>query len=116
MPGDIDLSRAHVRAFVARARVDCDHVLEYQCPRYWAELDATDDPAVRLCGQCREQVYLVTGEPELSRRAERGECVAVILPQEIPESAYFVLPEDGGYQTQMRLGRPLLRGRGQSDE
>ncbi len=79
-----ELSDPRLIPFIDRARIDCENMFEYRCPLYWGELDATGDEGVRHCNQCEHDVYLVTSEAELEERAERGECVAIVLPEELP--------------------------------
>lgn len=110
MSGIVDLSLPHIRPFIDRARIDCDKIFDYECPRKWGALEDTGSGTVRHCLECRQQVYLVTTPAELTERAERGECIAVILPEEIPTSPYDVDVEDGGQERRpmMMLGRPAL--------
>lgn len=107
MAGSLDLSQGHVRAFIDRARIDCEHLnpADRACPRYFGALADTGDPSIRHCPACERPVYLVTTEDELFERAEQRQCMALILPAEIPESPYDAAEEDGG-KPRMMLGRP----------
>ncbi|MEM9488333.1 MAG: hypothetical protein AAGC55_04255 [Myxococcota bacterium] len=83
MASQPDLSARWLQSFVARARVDCDQLFDYRCPRYWGSLERVSD-TVRHCKHCDRPVYLVSDRDELQQRAERGECVAVIVADELP--------------------------------
>jgi hypothetical protein len=50
----------------------------YQCPRFWSRLKPTDDPKVRFCDNCWEQVHLVETEKELADQSALGRCVAIV--------------------------------------
>jgi hypothetical protein len=52
--------------------------VNFQCPKLWKHLTITDDPKVRFCDQCYEQVYLVQNEEELAEQSARGRCVAIL--------------------------------------
>ena len=57
--------------------VNCTWRFEFQCPRGWNGLHATEDPNVRVCESCLERVYLCQTEEEVEMRSRRGECVAL---------------------------------------
>lgn len=50
---------------------------EYECPKQWAELEATDDAAVRFCFECRHRVYYCASESEVREHAALGHCIGV---------------------------------------
>ena len=90
--------------FAERARVDCGKLFEYACPLYWGGLQPTDDPAVRHCDQCNENVYFTDTADEFIERASRGQCVAVLSDAEAPRVED--LPDES--QQFLTLGR-LIR-------
>jgi uncharacterized protein (TIGR02996 family) len=57
------------------------HALRFNvvCDRRWDELTATDDPTVRRCGACEQNVHYCDTIEDARTRAHRGECVAVSL-------------------------------------
>ena len=57
--------------------VNCTWKFEFQCPRAWIGLHATEDPNVRICESCLERVHLCRTEEEVDVRSRRGECVAL---------------------------------------
>ena len=79
-----ELFEGWLEDFVARARIECDQLFEYRCPLSWGNLARTADPTVRHCGECQQPVYLVTSEELLIERAERGQCAAIVLLDELP--------------------------------
>lgn len=52
--------------------------VNFQCPKLWRRLAVTDDPKVRFCDQCFEQVHLVETEEELAEKSAMGRCVAIL--------------------------------------
>lgn len=100
MAQDHELFDGWLQDFVARARIECDQLFEYKCPMSWGNLAQTSDPSVRHCAECQKPVYLVTSEELLLERAERGECAAIVLLDELPE-------RDDQYEDR----RPMMLGR-----
>ena len=49
----------------------------YQCPKYWDNLQATEDDSVRFCNACQESVYYCADPQEVNRHAYQGHCVAI---------------------------------------
>jgi hypothetical protein len=74
---------------------NCRNSFEFVCPRYFSELEPTDDPAVRFCNVCRERVYQSRTPLDFVSHGELGHCVAV------PEG----FSPMGAFCTEM-LGRP----------
>ena len=56
---------------------NCSWKFAFQCPMAWSRLRQTDDPNVRLCESCLENVYLCRNEGEVTARAKEGKCVAI---------------------------------------
>jgi hypothetical protein len=50
--------------------------MDFNCPKQWDELNATEDPLVRDCEECGEQVLFVDSQEELEQAAAKGKCVA----------------------------------------
>ena len=53
----------------------------FECPQRWEEMDFTDEEMVRHCQVCRENVYLVTTQPELDHNISLGLCTAFYDPE-----------------------------------
>lgn len=54
-------------------------MFEFVCDKRWDELTATDDDAVRSCGQCKENVHYCDTITEARQSAALGRCIAVDL-------------------------------------
>lgn len=52
--------------------------VNFQCPKFWRGLTPTDDPKVRFCDYCFEQVHLVETEEQLAEHSALGHCVAIL--------------------------------------
>jgi hypothetical protein len=61
---------------------NCGWTVKFQCPRTWDDLQATDDPYVRLCGTCVRQVFRCDSDTEVRNHAKQGHCVAVFISNE----------------------------------
>lgn len=60
--------------------------VQFKCPKFWRQLTPTEDPKVRWCDQCSDEVHLVETEEELAEQAALGRCVAILnLSREHPE-------------------------------
>src|SRR4051794_14126155 len=55
---------------------NCRNAFEFVCPRFFRELEPTDEPGVRFCGVCSERVYLARTPGEFVAHGNRGHCVA----------------------------------------
>lgn len=71
----------------------------YECPRTWASLEPTADPAVRRCDGCGEAVTLCTTLEQAEAHARIGACITV--PSAIAQEAH-------DRYTRMITGRPHL--------
>lgn len=69
----------------------------FVCDERWEALAPTEDPAVRSCGRCRENVYFETRAADAARRARDGQCIAV--PRRLAETA-------SGMDARFMVGRP----------
>jgi hypothetical protein len=49
----------------------------YECPRTWAELQPTGEPAVRRCEHCAEAVHDCATLDEAAAHARAGRCISV---------------------------------------
>ena len=65
-------------AAVSRGPIElCVVRFEFECPKRWESLPATDEAGVRFCDTCNRSVYFCDSV-ELARRVgDRGQCVAV---------------------------------------
>jgi uncharacterized protein (TIGR02996 family) len=73
------------RMHVARAPVEGCKVnvrFDFACPKQWSDLVETENPEVRNCDLCRQQVFYCTSIPEARQHAWRGRCVAVDISNE----------------------------------
>ena len=52
--------------------------VNFQCPKMWQRLTPTDNPKVRFCDYCFEQVHLVETEQQLAEQSALGHCVAIL--------------------------------------
>jgi uncharacterized protein (TIGR02996 family) len=52
---------------------------DYLCDRRWEDLRPTDDPAVRACDGCRQDVHYCDTIMEARQHAHAGHCIAVDL-------------------------------------
>ena len=50
----------------------------FKCPKFWAELQVTDDPPIRRCNECNEFVYRCTTDKEISLAIKHNRCVAIM--------------------------------------
>jgi uncharacterized protein (TIGR02996 family) len=53
--------------------------LSILCDRRWDELAATNDPTVRRCARCEENVYYCDTIDDANKHVRRGHCVALSL-------------------------------------
>ncbi len=63
---------------IGKAKViNCE--FEYECPLDWFNLDTTDDPNVRHCGECKKSVTFCENLADMLalRRTNPGSCVAL---------------------------------------
>ncbi len=60
---------------------NCPVTFEFQCPKDWDQLDATNVPNVRHCTQCNENVFFCESDDETLARAKNGQCVARRMPE-----------------------------------
>ena len=75
---------------------NCQHAFSNLCPKRWSELTPTDQPGVRFCSVCSENVAYCTTPNEFVQLGNAGKCVAV------PEQQ---TPDCLG---QMLMGRPSV--------
>lgn len=73
---------------------------KFKCPKKWDDLSSTDDPKVKFCEACRENVYFCEDAEELSIRSREGVCVAFY-----PGSSNGQLPDYA------EMDKPALLGR-----
>jgi len=50
--------------------------LAFECPQVWDALQATHDPDVRFCTQCRKSVTFCRTQEQLDELQGSGDCVA----------------------------------------
>jgi uncharacterized protein (TIGR02996 family) len=70
---------ADFRAYMSRPTLEKCVRFELKCPKQWSELALTDNPRVRNCGVCRQQVRFCDEVQEARALAMKGQCVAVEL-------------------------------------
>ena len=74
----------------------------YQCPRTWAELAPTADPAVRHCEGCGEAVHRCASLAEAEDHARSRRCISI--PVELTSAIYKQLEP----RLRMITGRPNI--------
>ena len=52
---------------------DC---FEFQCPQRWEDLEPTDQPGVKHCGECDRNVHKATNKAQLLKLGDEGKCAA----------------------------------------
>ena len=52
---------------------DC---FEFQCPQRWENLEPTDQPGVKHCGECDRDVHKATNKAQLLKLGDEGKCAA----------------------------------------
>ncbi|MEM7757009.1 MAG: pentapeptide repeat-containing protein [Cyanobacteria bacterium P01_A01_bin.40] len=50
---------------------------DYQCPKYWDNLQATEDESIRFCDACQENVFYCSDKQEAEQHALQGHCIAI---------------------------------------
>ena len=56
---------------------NCANAFEHLCPLYWSKLKVTNNPDVRFCTHCRQQVYQCKTPEDFVRHGEQGHCVSI---------------------------------------
>lgn len=94
------------------ARIDrvlirgCEPTFEFECPKKWESLRATDDPSKRFCEICQKNVYYISNPSQTSRHLLKGACVAISTL-----SPLGVLQDRSDHIRHVRMGRrPPPRG------
>jgi hypothetical protein len=64
---------------------NCEHAFSNLCPKRWSDLTPTDNPGIRFCAACSEDVTYCTTPEEFVRLGNAGQCVAV-PDQHTPDS------------------------------
>jgi uncharacterized protein (TIGR02996 family) len=84
-------------AQMSRSKIElCESQFAFQCPKQWDKLRPTDEPGVRFCDACSENVYYSHTIEEARQHAWRFRCVAV---------------DAGVERKEGDLERPLVLGR-----
>ena len=60
---------------------NCEYTVEYECPLEWKNLKKTDDPQVRLCGECSKNVYRCKTDEAMDEHIKLNHCIAVNEPE-----------------------------------
>ena len=64
--------------------------MKVRCPKFWADLKATDNKLVRDCDACGKQVNFIKSQEELGDAAMKGNCVAFyeddLMPKHLVET------------------------------
>lgn len=95
-------------AAVSRLPIEsCGVAFRFRCPQQWALLRPTPDPAVRYCGQCRQEVIFCRTIGEAQEHAAVGDCIAV-------DPRLVRRPND--LESAMWLGEGLVLGMALPDE
>jgi hypothetical protein len=64
--------------------------LEFECPLLWENLKETNNPDIRFCNKCKENVYHVKNQEELNK-LPKSKCIMYelnndISPASIPQN------------------------------
>lgn len=86
-----------VRGCPASEETELSMRFRFLCPRTWELLEPGDDPGVRYCTGCGENVYLATHEGEARDLARSGRCLAIARSVETAAQRRL---------TRMMVGRP----------
>jgi uncharacterized protein (TIGR02996 family) len=62
------------RATIARCRAPA--TFKFRCPKSWESLTSTDNPTVRACGACQQNVYFCSTLTQVRVHADAQHCVA----------------------------------------
>lgn len=54
---------------------NCD--MKVVCGIQWSELEPTDEPGIRFCGECKQLIFYTTTVAELRIAAEKKFCVYI---------------------------------------
>jgi hypothetical protein len=54
---------------------------EFECQQSWEDLEQTDAPDVRHCGECSKSVHLCTTDTDIARAIRDNLCVAIPAPK-----------------------------------
>lgn len=55
---------------------NCDRAFRIRCPKNWADLTPTDDPAARWCSTCERTVTFCMSDADIERLTRSGQCIA----------------------------------------
>jgi hypothetical protein len=55
---------------------NCGQAFRIRCPKQWAELAQTENPAARWCSVCERTVTFCQTDADVQRLSRAGECVA----------------------------------------
>lgn len=67
-------------------------LLTFECPLEWTHLEKTDDPTIRFCQKCSENVHLCESPDEFASHAKMKNCVAIPANLSIPGSSQLTKP------------------------
>ena len=81
-----------------RVPIECCRLeFEFECPRQWEKLQATEDLRERFCATCQRKVYHCDTIQDVRTHANQGHCLAVEAP----------LSRQRNRRVLMRMGRIL---------
>lgn len=55
---------------------------KFRCEKKWQNLERTDNPEIRYCGTCGEDIHYVHTNKELRKAIEANQCVALVVAEE----------------------------------
>jgi len=54
---------------------------KFRCDKQWQDLERTEDPKVRYCNSCEEEIHYVHTNKELRKAIEANQCVALVVEE-----------------------------------
>jgi hypothetical protein len=97
-------------------RITCK--FEFECPKQWAELHATENKRIKFCSTCNHEVYLASSQEEFNEYAVSGKCVAIETIEwaalGVPEGSEIIeysiyIPSQNIFGNKLKLVRDFLR-------
>lgn len=59
--------------------------MKVRCPKFWGDLNQTENDLVRDCDECGKSVHFIKSEEELEDAAMKGNCIAFYENDAMPE-------------------------------
>ena len=101
------------RIFVCKGKIAVDI-----CPNLWENFSPTNNPKVRHCGVCSQNVHFCDTEKEIMRHANQGHCVAFAdvdesaLPKLRTKARFLGKPSKETYEKEYELDKADAKANG----